>query len=32
MCLMGFDVDEPDDDFAGLAVEYRDPGDTDFHL
>jgi phosphatidylserine/phosphatidylglycerophosphate/cardiolipin synthase-like enzyme len=29
-CLLGFDVDEPDDDFVGFAVEFRDPDSTDF--
>jgi phosphatidylserine/phosphatidylglycerophosphate/cardiolipin synthase-like enzyme len=29
-CLLGFDVDNPDDDFVGFAIEFRAPGDTDF--
>jgi phosphatidylserine/phosphatidylglycerophosphate/cardiolipin synthase-like enzyme len=29
-CLLGFDVDEPEPDFVGFAVEFRAPGDTDF--
>jgi phosphatidylserine/phosphatidylglycerophosphate/cardiolipin synthase-like enzyme len=29
-CLLGFDVDEPEDDFVGFAVEFRQPGGTDF--
>lgn len=29
-CLIGFDVDEPEDDFVGFAVEFREPGGTDF--
>lgn len=29
-CLLGFDVDEPEDDFVGFAVEFRPPGSTDF--
>jgi phosphatidylserine/phosphatidylglycerophosphate/cardiolipin synthase-like enzyme len=29
-CLLGFDVDDPEDDFVGFAVEFRTPGDTDF--
>jgi phosphatidylserine/phosphatidylglycerophosphate/cardiolipin synthase-like enzyme len=29
-CLLGFDVDEPEDDFVGFAVEFRYPGATDF--
>lgn len=26
MCLLGFDVDQPEDDFVGFAVEYQEPG------
>jgi phosphatidylserine/phosphatidylglycerophosphate/cardiolipin synthase-like enzyme len=26
MCLLGFDVDHPEDDFVGFAVEYKEPG------
>lgn len=29
-CLLGFDVDQPEDDFVGFAVEFQAPGDTDF--
>src|ERR1700745_3476105 len=29
-CLLGFDVDEPEDDFVGFAVEFREPGSTGF--
>jgi phosphatidylserine/phosphatidylglycerophosphate/cardiolipin synthase-like enzyme len=29
-CLLGFDVDEPEDDFVGFAVEFREPDSTDF--
>jgi PLD-like domain len=29
-CLLGFDVDNPEDDFVGFAIEFRAPGDTDF--
>ena len=25
MCLLGFDVDHPEDDFVGFAVEFRAP-------
>lgn len=27
MCLLGFDVDAPEPDFVGFAVEYKEPGD-----
>jgi phosphatidylserine/phosphatidylglycerophosphate/cardiolipin synthase-like enzyme len=30
MALLGFDVDEPEDDFVGFAVEYREPGSAEF--
>jgi hypothetical protein len=30
MCLLGFDVDDPEDDFVGFAVEYQRPGRTRF--
>ncbi|WP_292156305.1 phospholipase D-like domain-containing protein [Mesorhizobium sp.] len=30
MCLLGFDVDNPEDDFVGFAVEYKEPGDAEF--
>ncbi|MCV7286714.1 hypothetical protein H7J87_15405 [Mycolicibacterium wolinskyi] len=30
MCLLGFDVDDPEPDFVGFAVEYREPGGTEF--
>jgi phosphatidylserine/phosphatidylglycerophosphate/cardiolipin synthase-like enzyme len=30
MCLLGFDVEEPEDDFVGFGIERRGPGDTDF--
>lgn len=30
-CLLGFDVEEPEDDFVGFAVEFQEPGATDFH-
>lgn len=29
-CLLGFDVDQPEDDFVGFAIEFREPGSTDF--
>src|ERR1700757_238187 len=29
-CLLGFDVGEPEDDFVGFAVEFREPGSIDF--
>ncbi|AGB26687.1 hypothetical protein Mycsm_06550 (plasmid) [Mycobacterium sp. JS623] len=29
-CLLGFDVDDPEPDFVGFAVEFREPGATDF--
>lgn len=29
-CLLGFDVDEPENDFVGFSVEFREPGSTDF--
>ena len=31
MCLLGFDVNEPEPDFVGFAVECRSPGTTEFH-
>ena len=31
MCLLGFDVEQPEDDFVGFAVECWTPGDPDFH-
>ncbi|MBA8899508.1 phospholipase D-like domain-containing protein [Phyllobacterium sp. P30BS-XVII] len=30
MCLLGFDVDAPEDDFVGFAVEYKEPKGTKF--
>lgn len=30
MALLGFDVDNPEDDFVGFAVEYKEPGDANF--
>ena len=30
-CLLGFDVDQPEADFVGFAVEFQEPGDTGFH-
>lgn len=30
MCLLGFDVDRPEPDFVGFAVEYREPGSRKF--
>ncbi len=30
MCLLGFDVEEPEPDFVGFAVECRRPGDEEF--
>lgn len=33
MCLLGFDVDAPEDDFVGFAVEYKEPkGNTFLNL
>jgi phosphatidylserine/phosphatidylglycerophosphate/cardiolipin synthase-like enzyme len=29
-CLLGFDVDQPEDDFVGFALEFQEPGDTGF--
>jgi hypothetical protein len=29
-CLLGFDVDDPEPDFVGFAVEFQEPGSTDF--
>lgn len=29
-CVLGFDVDEPEPDFVGFAVEFREPGETTF--
>ena len=31
MCLIGFDVTDPEPDFVGFAIESRSPGDTKFH-
>ena len=31
MCLLGFDVAQPEPDFVGFAIECREPGDGDFH-
>jgi hypothetical protein len=30
MCLLGFDVTEPEEDLVGFAVEYKEPGASDF--
>ena len=30
MALLAFDVDNPEDDFVGFAVEYKEPGDAKF--
>lgn len=30
MCLLGFDVDEPEDDFVGFAIECRSPQSNDY--
>jgi hypothetical protein len=30
MCLIGMDVDNPDDDFVGFAIEVKEPGAKDF--
>lgn len=30
MCLLGFDVQTPSDDFVGFAIECREPGATEF--
>jgi hypothetical protein len=30
MCLLGFDVDHPEPDFVGFAIECRSPGSTEF--
>jgi len=30
MCLLGFDVEEPEADFVGFAIECKDPGASDF--
>jgi hypothetical protein len=30
MCLLGFDVDVPEEDFVGFAIEWRAPGATAF--
>src|ERR1700745_2319600 len=33
MCLLGFDIDDPEDDFVGFAIEYQRPnGDKFFRL
>jgi len=31
MCLLGFDVADPEPDFVGFAIECRRPGATDFY-
>ncbi len=31
MCLLGFDVADPEPDFVGFAIECRSPGATAFH-
>jgi phosphatidylserine/phosphatidylglycerophosphate/cardiolipin synthase-like enzyme len=30
MCLLGFDIDEPEDDFVGFAIECKEPDSTEF--
>src|SRR4051794_3879388 len=30
MCLIGFDVDRPEDDLVGFAIECREPGSSQF--
>jgi hypothetical protein len=30
MCLVGMDVDQPEDDMVGFAIEVKAPGDSDF--
>ncbi|HKO71595.1 MAG TPA: phospholipase D-like domain-containing protein, partial [Bradyrhizobium sp.] len=30
MCLIGMEVDEPEDDFVGFAIEVKSPGSADF--
>lgn len=30
MCLIGMDVDSPEDDFVGFAIEVKDPGGNQF--
>jgi hypothetical protein len=30
MCLLGFDVDQPEPDFVGFAIECRSPGSAEF--
>jgi len=30
MCLLGFDVDNPEPDFVGFAIECKEPGDAQF--
>jgi phosphatidylserine/phosphatidylglycerophosphate/cardiolipin synthase-like enzyme len=30
MCLLGFDVDDPEGDFVGFAIECKGPGETGF--
>jgi phosphatidylserine/phosphatidylglycerophosphate/cardiolipin synthase-like enzyme len=30
MCLLGFDVDQPEDDFVGFAIEFKAPDAADF--
>ena len=30
MCLLAFDVEDPEDDFVGFGVQYREPGQTAF--
>ncbi len=32
MCLLRFDVAEPEPDFVGFAIECRSPGETEFLL
>ena len=30
MCLLGFNVEQPEDDFVGFAVEYQEPGSNEW--
>ena len=30
MCLLGFDVEKPEEDFVGFAIECREPGGKEF--
>jgi phosphatidylserine/phosphatidylglycerophosphate/cardiolipin synthase-like enzyme len=30
MCLLGFDVDDPENDFVGFAIEYLEPGEKEW--